>query len=233
MKKISFFILLALLFTITNPTYAQDEKQYLLKDNYISVKGGWHSYPESDFTNFWGTDEGLLFELSYGKRIKQNIGIEFSLGYLQSNHDNTNVASINDSSKLRIENLYLSPSAKFLFPVSDKFYLYLGGGPDFYYSWSNHEYNRSNFPVSRQDSFFSVGLHGLTGFDWYIYTEPTKREYNAPVSLFLEYKYSWIEIKDADKLMVEFIDNNFGSSIPKHNLDVGGHMIAAGLRWHF
>jgi len=232
MKKVFFCILLVSLLAIS-PAYAQEERQYLMKDNNIAIKAGWHFYPESDFTNFWGTDESLFFELSCGRRIRKNIGIEFSLGYLQSNHDNTNVAFINDSSKLRIENLYLTPSAKFFFPVSDRFNFYLGGGPDLYYTWSNHEYRVSNFTVNKQDSFFSVGLHGLTGIDWYIYTEPTKREYNAPVSLFLEYKYSWVEINNADKLMTEFISNNFGSSIPEHDLDAGGHMIAAGLRWHY
>jgi len=233
MKKIPFYILIAFLLAIISSAYAQEEKQYLLKDNNIAIKGGWHFYPESDFTNFWGTDEGLFFELSYGRRIKQDIGIEFSLGYLQSNHNNNNVAFPNDSSELRIENLYLSPSAKFFFPVSDVFNFYLGGGPDLYYTWSKHEYIVSNFTVNKQDSFFSVGLHGLTGIDWYVYTKPTQREYNATVSLFLEYRYSWIEINNADKLMIEFINNNFGSSNSQHNLNVGGHMIAGGLRWHY
>jgi hypothetical protein len=57
--------------------------------------------------------------------------------------------------------------------------------------------------------------------------------YDAPVSLILEYKYSWVEINDADKKAIDDVNGAYGSNLSNHDLDVGGHMVFIGMRWHF
>ena len=77
-------------------------------------------------------------------------------------------------------------------------------------------------------------MHGLAGLDWYVIKKPAEAgKYDIPVSLFVEYKYSWVEIENVDEIVIDDINSVLGTSFPKHEADVGGHTLLAGVRWHF
>ena len=54
-----------------------------------------------------------------------------------------------------------------------------------------------------------------------------------PMSLFLEYKYSYVMVDGADEQVVKDINSAVGSSMDSHDLNVGGHLVFLGLRWRF
>ena len=89
------------------------------------------------------------------------------------------------------------------------------------------------YSYGADDNFVTFGLHGLAGIEWYFIKNPAKSGlYDAPVSLVLEYKYSWVEIKDADEEVIGDL-NSVGLNLSKNDVDVGGHMAFIGIRWHF
>ena len=230
------FLSLGLLFIFCAAGYGEEKPSYLLKKNVLGFKLGYHFFESSDFTDFWGINEedldSFAFELAYERKITPTLGIEFSLGHFKSGETYHDVLFFDDSSKIEFENHYLSPSLKYYIPVTKAFLFYLGGGPDLYYTKYDYKYKCKIFglPYSyhASDNFVTFGLHGLAGIEWYFIKHPAKRGlYDIPVSLVLEYKYSWVEIKDADEEILE------GLNLPQNDLDIGGHMAFIGLRWHF
>jgi opacity protein-like surface antigen len=233
MKKLALLTFLALFLTVT-PVHAQ-QADYQTRDNSAALKLGWYSYPDDTFYDFWGTDDSYNFELAYEHKVKPDIGIEVSVGYMQTTHSSANTLFVGDSSDMDIENLYISPTLKFYHPLNDLFVLYAGAGPDFYFTWTEHSYSAPGLSsrLDKSDSFRTLGFHGLAGVDWYIYTEPSSIELKTPVSIFLEYRYSQVEIGDADELVIDSVNNILSRSFSKHDLDVGGHTINTGIRWHY
>jgi opacity protein-like surface antigen len=218
--------------------YGEEKSSYFHKNNALGFKLGYHFFESSDFTNFWEIDEGdmnsFAFELAYERKINPTLGIELSVGYFKSDETYHNVLFVNDSSDIEIENYYLSPSLKCHIPVIKTLFFYFGGGPDLYYSEGNYKYNTTGYSYDVNDNFVTFGLHGLAGIEWYFYTHPARNDmYDAPVSLILEYKYSWVEINDADKKAIDDVNGAYGSNLSNHDLDVGGHMVFIGMRWHF
>jgi opacity protein-like surface antigen len=230
---------LGLLFIVCGAGYGEEKPSYLLKKNVLGFKLGYHFFESSEFTDFWGINEedldGFTFELAYERKITTTLGIELSLGYFESEETYHDVAFRGDSSKIKFKNYYLSPSLKYYIPVTKTFLFYLGGGPDLYYARGDYRYKISGFPSSYHASynFITFGLHGLAGIEWYFIRYPAKSGlHDIPVSLVFEYKYSWVEIKDADEEAINDL-NSVGLNLSKNDLDVGGHMAFIGLRWHF
>lgn len=119
-------------------------------------------------------------------------------------------------------------------PVSKILLFYLGGGPDLYYTEGGYKYKIADFFYDADDDFLTFGLHGLVGIEWYFYKYPAKSEwYNSPVSLVVEYKYSWVEIIDADNEVTDNLNNVFKLNLSRNDFDVGGHIAFIGIRWHF
>ena len=232
MKKIIVFVFVAVMLT-GNALYGEERGEHLLKKHGFSAKAGLHPYTDSDYTDFWGTDESTVIDGAYSRKIHKDINLELSFGYFQSTH-NDSALLLNDSSKVEIINVYLSPSAIFRFPVHDRVVLYAEAGPDIYYTRSEHDYQAVTFAIDKKDKYITYGLHGQTGLDWYIYTQPANTEYQAAVSVFLEYKYAYArEIGNADELVINAINERFGTSYAPHDLNIGGHYGFAGIRWHF
>lgn len=236
------FLSLVLLFTFCVAGYGEERSSYLLKKNVLGFKLGCHFFESSDFTDFWDIDEkdmhSFAFELAYERKITPTIGIELSFGHFKSDETYHNVLSwftgFADSSNIEIENYYLSPSLKCYIPVTKTLLFYFGGGPDLYYTEGDYEYRTTGFSYDADDDFVTFGLHGLAGIEWYFYKYPARSGwYDSPVSLVLEYKYSWVEINDADEEVIDDLNAAAGLNLSKNDLDVGGHMAFIGIRWHF
>ena len=226
------FLSIGLLFIFCVAGYGEEKPSYLLKKNALGFKLGYHFYESSDFTDFWEIDEddmnSFTYELAYERKITETLGIELSFGYFKSDKTYHNLLFLDDSSNIEIENFYISPSLKCYIPVAKTFFFYFGGGPDLYYTQGDYEYKTTGFSYDVDDDFVTFGLHGLAGIEWYFYKYPAKSGcYDFPVSLVLEYKYSWVEINDADEEVIDDLN------LSKNDLDVGGHMAFIGMRWHF
>lgn len=246
---------LGLLLALCTTLYAEDDTAYFKKNNAIAAKIGYQLYKGSDFTEFWGIDKkelnNLVGELSYESKLFKYMGIELALGYFKT-HDRDNIINtitdnnytIDDASisNVDIENRYFSPSVKFYIPVVNAVVFYFGGGPDFYCTDGTFRfnltvnYNGNSYTVNqeRSEQFYSWGYHGLAGIEFSLDKDPAKEGfYDAPVSIFLEYKYSKVNVKEYDGKVINDIDNISGLILKKHDLDVGGNKIFTGLRWHF
>ena len=237
MKKVIFCFIL-LYFIFGNAVYAEETASHLLKNNAIALKLGEHFYEYGDdFMNFWSIDErdmkSFALELAYERKVTRGLGIELALGRFKSSKTYSNVVFVGDSSNIEIENIYLSPTLKGYMPVNDNFVFYIGVGPDIYYSDGKYKYRATGFSYDVNDDFVSLGVHGLAGVEWYVYKNSPPGVYDAPVSLFLEYKYSWVNVDDADRKVIDDINNYYGTTFNKNDLNVGGHIIFLGLRWHF
>ena len=238
LRKVVLFTL-GLFFTVIGSIYAAEMGGlHYLKNNALSFKIGPNIYGDSDYIDFWKVDEDDLIaatgELAYERKISQNISFELSLGFFRSTDVQKNVLLSGDTSDLTIKNLYLSPSAKWCIPIGNSFAFYAGIGPDYYRSSKYHFYKFGSIQYKASETFNTFGLHGLIGIEYYFFQKPTRYGfYDVPVGLILEYKYSWVNIEDADKILLDRINTFFGTTYSYNDLDVGGHLILLGVRYHF
>ena len=238
MRKV-IFCFISLYFIFGNAVYAQETASHLLKNNALAIKLGEHFYEHgNDFMDFWGIDENdmksFALELAYERKVTRRLGIELALGHFKSSKTYSNVVFVGDSSNIEIENIYLSPTLKCYMPANDTFIFYIGVGPDLYYTDGNYKYKTTGFSYDAKDDSFGLGAHGLAGVEWYVYKNPAANGlHDAPVSLLLEYKYSWINVDNADRKVIDDINNYYGTAFNKNDLNVGGHTVFLGLRWHF
>lgn len=246
--KFIFKFILVVLFVILNSERNLFAGETTPRDsrNSIAFKVGYHVYQDSSFTDFYeagSPDIDAVFntsdlnsfslEFAYDRKFTSYIGVEFSLGYAPSS-TKTYTSTSGDSFRIAINNLYFSPSFKTYLPLGDIFSFYAGVGPDLDLMIGDLKYtSASGQRSSPTDSKLGFGFHGLIGFDWWIFRFPTEDSYQAAVSLFLEYKYSWIIVPDADEQIINFIDPLFEGDFTAHDLNVGGHTVFSGLRWHF
>ena len=238
LRKLLLFTL-GFLFTFISSVYsAEMEGIHFLKNNALSFKIGPHIYGDNDYMDFWKFDKvdfmGATGELAYEREISQKLSIELSLGFFRSTDVKENVLLPGDSSDLTIKNLYLSPSAKYSIPISNSFVFYLGIGPDYYRTRKFHFYKFGSINYEITETFNTFGLHGLIGIEYYFFKKPVRYGfYDLPVSLIFEYKYSWANIDDADKVLIDKINNFFGTTHSYNDLNIGGHLIFFGVRYHF
>ena len=239
MKKLFFAV--AVVFLFVNISYSQEIKQHLKKENAFGLKLGGHIYnSRDDFIDFWEIKTSdmrdFVFELAYEKKIMQMLYLEIPIGYFDSELTDNDVILDGDTSKLGVLNLYFSPTIKCNLGVNDRFAFYFGGGPDLYYTeidYKNHG-KEDLLNYSMDDRFITFGVHGVVGMEIYIMKDPVSHGfYDLPVSLIFEYKYSWVEIKDADEKVVNYLDDLSYENMRKHDIDVGAHKFFAGIKWHF
>jgi len=92
----------------------------------------------------------------------------------------------------------------------------------------------SSTPLGNSDNKLAVGLHGLAGAEVLVFETPLEKGvYDMAMSLFLEYKYAYVPIRDFDETTVNRINSFAGSSVGSHDFNAGGHFIFTGLRWKF
>ncbi|MBW1714283.1 MAG: outer membrane beta-barrel protein [Deltaproteobacteria bacterium] len=217
---------------LSGTVYAEDAPLHLDRKNAIALKLGWHWYETSDVFDFWHFNENNfdcpVWTFAYERMIRERLGIEVSLGLFESSESNT------AGSDLAITNIFISPTAKYYLPMGDSFVFYAGAGFDYYNTKWDHKYSGAFTYAYGHDRFNTFGLHGLGGVDWYIFKDPEKYGfYGAPVSLFLEYQYTYLNIDGADDRVIRERNAQLGESNPTHDLDLGGSMVFLGIRWHY
>jgi opacity protein-like surface antigen len=241
-------ILLALLVILIGAggIHAQEKNPFLSKKNSFSLKAGYHILNGSEYTDFWMINQrdygGPAAEIAYERELIRNLGLEIALGFHRANqgYNYSNLVLLGDSASLdtTLSNTYLSLSLKPHFPIGNHFQLYFGAGADLYYTLANFtgSYMRGSSTVSfdENQSTLSVGVHGMGGVEYLFWrTKNRSAEFDMPVSFFIEYKYSYVPVKDFDKKVIDHIHSLTGSAINPHQMDVGGHLAFLGLRWRF
>ena len=225
---------------------AEEKTPVFFRNNAIAVKVGYHFYVDSDFTDFWMVDPDdyneVAFELAYERELIKYLGLEIAMGYNKSNktYSYTNLVYSGDRSTMEtdLQNLYLSVSLKPHLPLGSSFQLYAGVGGDFYYTHAKMEgdYERGGTAIyiNNSEELFTFGLHGLAGLEVVLLKDPARfGVFDMPMSLFVEYKYSYVMVDGADKHVVKDINSFTGSSLGSHDLNVGGHLVFMGLKWRF
>lgn len=235
-KTVSLFLVPYLILALCGLSHAQSV--YADRKNAIALKAGYHVAVSSDFTDFWQIDKkdynAFVGEISYERKFTKFLGLEAAGGFSNSTKDYQNVLLASDNFDSRFTNFYLSPSIKAYLPIKDMC-LYIGAGPDYYYTVGKLQYNSpGGLAYNDTKSFSSFGYHGLAGMEYVIYKDPgADGVFDAPVSFLIEYKYSKVVVSDADKGLIDYLNGNLGTGYSKHDLEAGGHNFTAGLRWHF
>ncbi|WP_027371480.1 outer membrane beta-barrel protein [Desulfovermiculus halophilus] len=234
MRAFVIFVLIALFPAFC---WAAQDSGHLAKKNSVAIKPGYHFYPDSDFFDFWGNDaddlSGFMFELAYERELNDYLGLEIGLGYFSSKEKYHNVLFLGDSADLDIQNTYVSPTLKGYLPLCDYVYLYAGIGPDIYYTYADFDYDSAVLSYSNDNDEFSLGAHVQGGMEVYLFTEPGAGLYDWPVGLFVEYRYSWVDVEDLDQPVVSDVNKSLDTNYGENDLDVGGSQVMMGLRWHF
>jgi opacity protein-like surface antigen len=250
----SLLLTVVLLFLCSAPADAQNDK-HLSKRNALGLKIGYHFYLTNDMMDYWLMEEedynSAVGELTYEFKLSNYVGIDFSFCFFETDNDYGNSKRISGtgyyidmypSSNLKVRSFFLSPSIKAYLPLNESVLLYAGVGPDYNYTqadfyWRcdvNDGATTYQLGIRESDEYHSFGYHGLAGIEYYFYKEPQVHgAYDAPVSLFLEYKYSSLEVKDVDDKVLNTIRTNTGVNVDPHDMTTGGHFVYLGLRWHF
>lgn len=205
--------------------------------NAVGIKGGWHLMDGGAYKDFYNISTlGFGFvtgELFYHRKVYDHLIVEGAFGYAPFTKTQRSLFASGDVFKHSLQNLYFAPTVKGYYQLKDILVVYGGVGPDFYYTLSGTKYTLPSGTSSDGENFFSIGMHGLAGIDFFIYKNPSEEEFQAPASVFLEYKYTWVKINEADGKALYYAGTNLGLSFSKHSLNVGGHTLMMGLRWHF
>jgi opacity protein-like surface antigen len=230
----------------TGVLQAAEQDSPFLRKNALAFKLGYHFYPDSDFTDYWRVSkqdfDGFIGEIAYERELFKYLGLEFALGcygFIKEYFYNNLVPSGNQGSlDATILNTYLSLTLKPHFPLSRWFQVYFGGGADLYYTYVEFEgtytRGRSSTSLDNSDNKLAVGFHGLAGAELLLFEKPFEREvYDMAMSLFLEYRYAYVPIKDFDEDVIKRINSFAGSSVGSHDFNAGGSSIFLGLRWKF
>jgi len=241
-----FIAALILVLMGTEVLQAAEQDSPFLRNNALAVKLGYHSYPNSDFSDYWQVSkedfDGFTGEIAYERELFKYLGLEFALGYYGSskNYSYNNLVSSGDQARLdaTISNTYLSLTLKPHFPLSRGFQVYFGGGADLYYTYVEfagiYTAGGSSTSLNNSDNKLAVGFHGLAGAEFLLFEKPfEKGVYDMAMSLFLECKYAYVPIKDFDEDVIKRINSFAGSSVGSHNFNAGGPSIFLGLRWKF
>ncbi len=227
-RKVLFLTLVG--FSLSGTLYAEEKRSHLRTNNAFSFALGYHWYRESNAVIYWNINENdynsFVPALAYERKISKRIGIEVSVGYFRGKETYRWRGGYVTPS---IKNLYVSPSAKFYLLGGDTFVSYVGAGLDYYYTMWDLAVTTTGHKSA--ENFSTLGAHGLAGVDWYVYKHPERDGYyRAPVSFFLECRYTLLDVADVD---ITAINATHGTPGIGHHLEVGGPMLSIGLRWHW
>lgn len=211
------------------------------KKNAISVNIGAHFYSNKGMPmDYWISDSNDFNSLEMGIAYERNIGDEYGLevlyGAFDKDKEYEGVIRKSDTSIPKINNTFLSFSMKRNWYLSVLWKLYLGGGPDYYYTKTRYMYDTSSKAndYSLKESFHSYGVHGLVGVEYLMNPRPHEHlQYDLPFGIFMEYRYSWVIIKDADKTFKDDYNSANSTQLSYNDKNTGGHLISVGFRWHF
>ncbi|MFH1135324.1 MAG: hypothetical protein V1816_04485 [Pseudomonadota bacterium] len=216
-----------------SPIWNAENSDHLFREHAWSLKAGYHFFSGSGYTDAWKIDprrlNSLAFEASYERVVWTYLGLELGAGYWGVKKKSTNAIHYTDAAKLDLNNVYLAPTVKGILPLTNHWAVYAGGGADLYYSWAEQTYVYGlTGRVKNKTQRLIPGWHVLAGTEIYIMPNPGGQDvYDWPVGLFVEYKYSQAVWPNMDE---DIIGRTGRSS--SHDLNLGGHWIFCGLRFH-
>jgi len=230
----------AVFFILFNTALCEEYSEYKDKKVSIGLKLGTNSNynADSDYKDFWQPNVNWTRfwprEASYEYKLNEKIGIELALGYSTLDGDSHSILSAGDSSKTDLANIFFSPSAKIYFPLKNGFSIYGGLGPDLIDSMGDILYDDAqSYRKKSKVSKWGYGAHGMIGAEYYFFKNPGAHNfYDWPVSLELQYKYTWAVVSKLDKKLINDINTELGTSHSPNDINVGGHLITLGVKWH-
>lgn len=214
--------------------------EFLDRKNAVAFKLGAQMPTSSDFTDQWKIGDSdltaFLAELSYERKLCRGFGIELPLSISHTSAVYSDSLFFYDWSESDFTHTILSPTIKFYTPIVDRLWIYGGGGADLCYTVANYRYFVSgNLFYNAGRNYWTPGGHLLAGIKWYATTQatPLSFTYDLPVSLNLEYKYTWLSISDADNEEIEKINSTYGTDFSSSDFGIGGHSVTLGLTWYW
>nr|NIP25422.1 porin family protein [Phycisphaerae bacterium]NIW40677.1 outer membrane beta-barrel protein [candidate division Zixibacteria bacterium]NIP53169.1 porin family protein [Phycisphaerae bacterium]NIU09729.1 porin family protein [Phycisphaerae bacterium]NIW99510.1 outer membrane beta-barrel protein [Phycisphaerae bacterium] len=225
----------AFIMTAGNASAQEVNKDPFVKSYSFSLRVGQTKLTSSDFTSNWDFQKAYFqYELALERKFGKVGSIELVMGKAVYKGDKDSIVVLGDSLDYTADMLYISISPKQYIQFNDEFALYVGGGPDYYQTKSAFNYDSPLGNVTEGQNFNTFGVHVLAGAEVIIYKNPWgSGEFDAPVSLFLEYRYTWAEIKEADKDFVDELNATIGAGEEYHDFFIGGHATLAGIKWRF
>ena len=229
-------IVLCMICILSGNAIGAESESHLQKKLGIGIKPGIHNFVDSDLTDFWKFNpdsNDFMAELSYELKIIQPIGLEFSLGRTSMVASSNSTLENSDQAVLDINSFYLSPTIKLYHKLTSRLLIFGGVGPDIYRTKGNLNYYLGSNQYKLGISKLVYGVHGLFGIEYYFSTNPAASgSYDWPVSVEVQYRYATAVLDDADKVLINQINDDRSTSYASHELDVGGHSITIGLKWH-
>lgn len=217
--------------------FSEENEAHLQKRLGIGLRPGVHNFVDSDLTDFWKFDpkkNDFMAEMSFEYKLFQPVGIEFAIGRTSMVSTVYSTLEASDQAILDINSYYLSPSIKLYRKLTSRLLIFGGIGPDLYRTKGTFIYTPSGSSQYRLGSSKLVyGMHGLLGLEYFFSTNPgASGSYNWPVSVELQYRYATALLDEADKVLIDQINEDQSTTYGNHELDVGGHSITIGLKWH-
>lgn len=211
---------------------------HLEKKNAFSLDFVTHLLQPSDYTDFWPASAsdltGFGAEFAYERKFG-SFALEFPIGFTKSAHTQSTSLVAGSISEVEFTNTYFSPSIKLVGALSQRWVGYLGAGPDLFWTLGDHTfrvYDETKFVNS--DSFVNVGGHAMAGVEYFLILDPVEKgDFDWPVSITLEYRYTWVEQSNVDESLMNYLNANYGTTYGGHDINVGGHFVNVGLKWHF
>jgi hypothetical protein len=203
--------------------------------NAISLQGGYRYIEDSDAASFWDleTDTAWDVALSYERRLAGWLGVQLAVGY--SPWEDTSRILPNETLEAELESAYAAVSVLVHVPLGSRVELYAGGGPDFYFTEADFAYRMASGTLRGDENFETLGAHALAGVELLLSRPPRAKSYEwtVPAGIFIEYRYLNLTIEDADQVLAEALNRSTGTSLEPRDLDLGGHQLWLGMRWHF
>jgi hypothetical protein len=238
MKKIIGAVILMSLVILSLGAEGAAAEDPFQRKNAIAFKLGAQFFSDSEFTDFWGIDDGNLIgpvlEIDYDRKIIDFLFVGVTLGYAGADKKSDMLAVDNAAVNVGLNNLYLSPTLKALAPLSESLSLYGGLGPDIYYADYDIEISLGDAKTRITDDRFSFGAHALIGLEWLFYKKPVRDGWlDAPLGLVFEYKFATVPVNDYDQKAIDLVNTGLGTSYSANDFAAGGHFLSIGLKWHF
>jgi outer membrane protein with beta-barrel domain len=230
----------AIIFILYNTALCEEDTDYSDKKVSIALKFGTNSDygADSDYKDFWSPNTNWTKfwprEASYEYKFTKKIGLELALGYSTLEGGAHNMFTAGDSSTTDLANIYFSPSAKLYFPIKESFSIYGGLGPDLYNCMGDILYDDAqSYRTKSNVSKWGYGAHGMIGAEYFFFKNPAAHNmYNWPVSIELQYKYTWVMVNELDKKLINDMNTELGTSYSANDINVGGHLVTIGVKWH-
>lgn len=202
------------------------------KNMSLALNWDYHAYTDTDFFDFWGVDDQpanmfLPGSLSYEIKFWENIGFEVTAGYAGFDDDTSDQLEEDDSVSIDMQTYYLLFSAKYYWRLNSDLYLFGGIGMDIHFVDGEIDYAYDGESYNMDYSRTLFGGHACLGAEYFI----LKGAY--PLSVDLQYKYTYLQSDDVDQELISAINDDTDSSYSSKDLNLSGHTVSLSFKLHF